>query len=78
VLFSLKIVKIANRWGLCPKTPTSIILHCGFFSLHLPTKHGLFQNRPKVLFSCNYGGRHQAFGVEKIMLYFVCRRLRKL
>jgi len=62
VLFLLNIVKIIKRWGLCLQTPlasggwglrsqnpTSVFLHCEFFSLHLLTKHKLFRNQPKKL-----------------------------
>jgi len=62
VLFSLKIVKIAKHWGLWPQIPLppatggsahrpphQSILHCEFFSLHLPTKHSFFRNQRKGL-----------------------------
>jgi len=29
-------------WGLLPQTPTSVILLCKFFSLHLPTRSDSF------------------------------------
>jgi len=64
VLFSLKNCKNRQKlealppdplasggWEIRPQTPTSIILHCDFFSLHLLTKHRLFRNQPKdILF----------------------------
>jgi len=79
VLFSLKkIVKIAKRWGLCPQTPvasggwelrsqtpTSVILHCEFFSLHLAICPQSTESTKRSYFLVIIAGVHQPFGVEK-------------
>jgi len=64
---------VSGGWGLRFQTPTSVILRCAFFSLHMPTKakksFGLNQT---TYFLVIIAGVHQAFGVVKSMLYFVC------
>jgi len=82
VFFSLKIVKIAKRWGSAsdplafggwefrPQT-LSVILLYKFFSLHLPTRPDSW-NRPKSYVLEIIAGVRQAFGVENIMLHFLC------
>jgi len=62
VLFSLKNCKhrqtlgalspdplASGGWALSPQTLTSVILHCEFFSLHLPTSYRLFRYQPQDL-----------------------------
>jgi len=92
VLFSLKNCKNRQKtgadplasggWGIRPQTPTSVIQQCKFFSLHLPTKHKhrLFRNQLNDLLFLEllYSGNAPGFRRRKIMLHFVCHRLRKL
>jgi len=92
VIFIKKIVKIAKRWGLCPQTHcfrgwelrpqalTLVILHCEFFSPHLPTNtQTLLESNKRSYFLVIIAGRvHQTFAVEEIMLYFICHRLQKI
>jgi len=91
VLFSLKSCKnhqtlgalasdllASGGWELRPQTLTSVFLHCDFFSLHLPTNHKLMESNKRPYFLVIIAEMHQAFGVEKNMLYFVCHRPRNL
>jgi len=63
VLFSLKNCKnrqmlgslppdplASGGWGLRPQTPISVILHCKFFSLRLPTRSDSFLIDQKALY----------------------------
>jgi len=66
----------SGGWKLSLKIPTSVILHCEFFSLHLLTNHRLFRNQTKTLFSCNYSGSAPDIRCrKKNLLYYVCHRL---
>jgi len=61
----------SSGWKLCPQTPISVILHCKFFSLHLPHKALTLSESTKRYnyFLVILAGVNQTFGVEKIMLH---------
>jgi len=61
----------SDGWGLRLQTPTPVILHCKFSSLHLPTKNRSFGIIQNTLFSCNYNGNAPGFWHRKIMLHFI-------
>jgi len=53
----------SGGWGLCPQTPISVILHCKFFSLHLPHKAQTFLESTKrpTYFLVIIAGVHHGF-----------------